>query len=110
MDNIPANEKHKHRNYCMWFADQKNNVLGENSAKSMKEIPMTAIPHLFTPYLENNEKIIEDRLISGGIRLAGILDSIALEVSKQHPLPENNEKKVFQSLQQIFKNLNQVEK
>jgi hypothetical protein len=110
MDNFPVNEKYKHRNYCMWFADQKNNIIGEGSAKSTKEIPMTAIPHLYTPYLESNEKIIEDRLISGGIRLAAVLDSIALEVSKQHPLPENTEKQVFQSLQQIFKNLNQAEK
>jgi hypothetical protein len=108
MVNILPQDKYKNRPYCMWFADQKKNILGDTSPKSRKDIPMSVIPVLEKQYIDQNVGIVESQIILAGIRLAAVLDDIAAEQAKASSpsdvIDAGLEQEIIKNIQSIFHN------
>jgi hypothetical protein len=105
MAGVQANEKYKHRAYCMWYADQDAHTVGTGSAPDMKSLPQAEVPVLGKAYADAHVKIVEEQLLKGGVRLAAVLDEVAASVAKSAPkLDDSQEKSILQDLLGKFMN------
>lgn len=100
--------EYMHRPYCMWFSDLRKNIYGSTSYKNKNDIPASVIPHLDDAYVQTNEKVVEQQLITAGIRLAALLDDVAQDVARSqrpgHPVPDDKQQLILKSVQGIFNN------
>ncbi len=85
-DDLNGNpQAYKMRAYCRWYSDQFKSVLGDTSAKKIKDSEAQLLP---TDYVSKNIPLVETQLIKGGIHLASLLDAIALRaIANNSSLP-----------------------
>lgn len=98
-------KEYEHRNYCMWFEDARKGKWGKGSPQKKDDIPRENIPRLEEEYLTPNTKLAEKQLLDAGIRLAAILDDIALS-SKNDSIDDNAQDVVIKSIQKTFQSFN----
>jgi hypothetical protein len=103
MNQYPGTE-YMHRSYCMWFSDSKNGVFGDTSPRNKKDIPDSAIPRLDAEYVNVNLKVVERQVMTAGIRLAAVLDDLALKTSKECSLPPPQQQSIIKTIQSLFHN------
>jgi hypothetical protein len=97
------NTEYMHRPYCMWLSDTRSNTFGDTSPKHKGDIPLSVIPRLDNAYVLGNVKVVEQQVITAGIRLAAVLDDIAR--SQQGPgLSDEEQQLALTSLQNLFHN------
>jgi hypothetical protein len=110
MSGVPANEKYKHRTYCMWYSDQDLHTVGAGSAPDMRSLPQADVPVLDKAYADANVKTVEEQLLKGGVRLAAVLDEVAASVAKAKSTPKMNDVEEQAILQDLLKSFMSVKK
>jgi hypothetical protein len=85
MASVKKGEELMHRTYCAWYANQDSGVLGKQSPEPA-HISASAMPLLDEEsYAKPNAKIVETQMLIAGVRLAAILDRIAMDASPSQP-------------------------
>jgi hypothetical protein len=103
MAGVKKGEEPMHRPYCAWFADQDAGVLGNGSPDPSK-ISTSVMPILDEQsYARPNAKIVETQLLVAGLRLAAILDRIAVDAAPQPGLDDSMQDRILQMVQDAFR-------
>ncbi len=98
MDGIPAGERAKHRPYCQWFEDQASSKPGAGSA-----IDKSKIPVLDLAYEKKFAPVVETQLLKAGLRLAALLDDVALSQPKALRMTDAQQEDTLSRVQTAFK-------
>ena len=104
MSQFPANEAYKHRSYCLWFSDQFNDVVAPGSKVDYSQLPV-----LGSAYFQQFGPVAELQLLKAGLRLAYLLDEVALAASRASPpaevLTSADQEKQLSQVQQLVQGL-----
>ncbi len=106
-DNLNGDpQAYRKRSYCRWYSDQTKGTLGESSATTLADSDAQVLP---TDYVTKNVKsVIESQLITGGIRLASLLDAIAIRAKansdKLHLVTDEQQNLILKKLLEEMQN------
>lgn len=103
MDQIPKGEEYKNRPYCLWYVNQDF----DKKAAPGSVIVESKIPLLTSDYMNRFAPTVELQLFKGGLRLASMLDKVALEMKKKkvNRVDDKKQEEILKGIQDKLKNI-----
>ncbi len=98
MKDVKKGEEYKNRPYCGWYLNQ------EKDKATVNKVDRNKVPTLDKAYQDKHVAFVEKQLVTGGLRLASIIDAIALKAATPAPIDDAQQDKIIKSVQEALRN------